>query len=89
MLDGFPVIAHIRGAASNQAHAIKGKTRMNLGNIMTQSITFWPSEVKASEIAEANGGAAEGFTVAPAKGRPGKFVIEVRDTDDNYFLGYL
>jgi hypothetical protein len=57
--------------------------------ITHQTITFFPTEAAAIKIAEANGGVVEGFVVAPAKGRPGKFVIQVLDTDDGKFLGYL
>ncbi len=40
-------------------------------------------------MAEANGGAADGFVVAPAKGRDGKFVVQVLDTDDGKLMGHL
>lgn len=59
------------------------------GTIMVQTITFFATEAKAVELAEANGGEADGFVAAPAKGRDGKFAVEVRDTDDGLFLGYL
>jgi hypothetical protein len=59
------------------------------GTIMVQSIVFFASEAKAIEMAELNGGAAEGFAAVEAKGRPGKYVVEVRDTDDGLLLGYL
>ena len=60
-----------------------------LGTIMVQSITFFASERAAVEMAERNGGKAEGFIAAPAKGRPGKFVVQVLDTDDGLLLGHL
>ena len=55
----------------------------------SQSITFFSTAEAAEAMAEANGGAAEGFVAAPAKGRPGKFVVQVLDTDDGFLLGYL
>lgn len=54
-----------------------------------ESITFFRTEAKAIEIAEANGGAIEGFIVVPAIGRDGKWVIQVVDPDDSLLLGYL
>ena len=57
---------------------------------ITQSITFFRSEDAARALA-AKGDMIEedGFFIAPAKGRPGSFVIEVRDTDDGLLLGYV
>jgi hypothetical protein len=57
--------------------------------ITAQTITFFPNEAAATKIAEANGGEAEGFVVAAAKGREGKFVVRVIDTDDGLVLGHL
>ena len=62
---------------------------MNFATITTQSITFFPSFESAKKVAHANGGADEGFVVAPAQGRPGKFVVQVIDTDDGLILGTL
>ena len=60
------------------------------GTILShQTITFFPAETAAKVIAEANGGEAEGFVVTAAKGRPGKFVIQVIDTDDGTPMGHL
>jgi hypothetical protein len=59
------------------------------GTIINQSITFFRSEDRARDLAERNGGEAEGFRTAPAKGRDGWFVIEVFDTDDGLLLGHL
>ena len=51
-------------------------------------ITFFKTDAAAlavkGEMTE-----AEGFFVVPAPGRPGMFVIEVRDTDDGLLFGYL
>ena len=55
----------------------------------TDSIVFFATEVAALAMAARNGGNDEGFVAAPAKGRPGNFVVEVRDTEDNFLLGYL
>jgi len=55
----------------------------------SQTITFWNTEIGAIDMAHRNGGEAEGFRAAPAKGRPGKFVVEVFDIDDGLLLGYL
>lgn len=63
-------------------------THMRCGMTMF-SITFFPSEAAAVWMAEANGGKDEGFVVAPAKGRDGKFVVQVLDTDDGLLLGHL
>lgn len=60
-----------------------------LGTIIVNRITFYPSEEAARKIADANGGETEGYRVAPATGRAGKYVIEVLDTEDNFKLGYL
>lgn len=59
------------------------------GTIMVQSIIFFPNEKAATDMAHVNGGEREGFRAAPAKGRPGKYVVEVIDTDDGLLLGYL
>jgi hypothetical protein len=60
------------------------------GTIMTQTITFFPSHAAASAMANANGGMVEGFVVVPALGKPGKWVIQVWDTDEpGLLLGYL
>lgn len=72
-----------------QSRPEMGKTQNMLGTIIVNSITFFRSEAKAIEIAEANGGKAEGFIVDAAKGREGFFTIEVVDTDDGLHLGYL
>lgn len=64
--------------------AISGAT------ITVQTITFFPTEAAAQHIADMNGGADEGFIVARAAGRPGKFVIVVSDPDDDgLILGHL
>lgn len=57
---------------------------------IAKSITFFKTEAAARALA-AKGEMTEedGFFVAPAVGRPGNFVIEVRDTDDGLLLGYL
>ena len=57
---------------------------------ITQSITFFRSEEAARALA-AKGEMIEedGFFVSPAKGCPGSFVIEVRDTDDGLLLGHV
>jgi hypothetical protein len=63
-----------------------------LGTIMMNtSITFYSTQAAAQDMADRNGGADEGYLVAPAKGRTGKFVIEVYDDEagDHFFLGYL
>lgn len=60
-----------------------------LGTIMVQTITFFSSVTAAKALAEANGGEADGFVVVPAKGRDGKFVVQVVDTDDGLLLGHL
>ena len=62
---------------------------MAFGTICTQSITFFASIESATKMAEVNGGAADGFVVAPAVGRPGKFVVKVLDTEDGFHLGHL
>ena len=54
-----------------------------------QTITFFASEAAATKMADANGGKDEGFVVAHAKGRPGKFVVQVVDTDDGMLLGHI
>ena len=55
-----------------------------------QCTVFFRSKAAAEKIAEANGGATEGFTVVEAKGRPDFYLIAVHDVDDDYwFLGYL
>jgi hypothetical protein len=54
-----------------------------------QTITFFPTEKAAAKLAEANGGESEGFVVASAKGRAGKFVVQIIDTDDGLLLGHL
>lgn len=54
-----------------------------------QTITFFPSEAAAVKMAEANGGEDEGFVVVPAKGRDGKFVVQIIDTDDGLLLGHI
>ncbi len=55
-----------------------------------KSITFFKSEAAAKAIVtKGDMTEADGFFVAPAKARPGIFVIEVRDTDDGFLLGYL
>jgi hypothetical protein len=59
------------------------------GTIMVQTITFFPTEAKAAAMAQLNGGEVEGFKVAPAKGRDGKYVVQVLDTDDGLLLGHL
>ena len=60
------------------------------GFAITQSITFFRSEEAARALAtKGEMTEEEGFFVAPAKGRPGSFVIEVRDTDDGILLGYV
>lgn len=61
-----------------------------LGTIIARSITFFPSEAAAIALAaKGEMTAADGFFVAPAKGRPGKYVIEVRDPDDGLLIGYV
>ena len=61
-----------------------------LGTILTKSITFFSTEAAAVAVcAKGSMTEADGFFVVPAEGRPGKFVIEVRDTDDGLLLGYL
>ena len=57
--------------------------------ITTQSITFFASEAAAAALAAANGGEENGFFVVAAVGRPGKFTIAVRDTDDGFHLGFI
>ncbi len=59
------------------------------GTILTKSITFFATEAAAAKIAEANGGAVEGYTVEAAKAKPGKFVIAVSDPEDTSFVFYL
>lgn len=59
------------------------------GTIMVRTITFFPTEAAAKTMAEANGGEADGFVAAPAKGREGKFVVQVVDTEDGLLLGHL
>jgi hypothetical protein len=66
-----------------------GDTDMAFATISAQSITFFPSFASAVKMAEANGGEANGFVVAPAVGRDGKFVVKVLDTDDGFMLGHL
>ena len=59
-------------------------------NIMNDKfITFFSTEAAAKEMAETNGGAGDGFRAVAAKGRPGKFVVEVFDVDDGYLLGTM
>lgn len=57
--------------------------------IAVKSITFFPSKAAADALA-AKGDMTEdeGFYVTEARGRPGKFVIEVRD-EDGSLLGYV
>jgi len=62
---------------------------MAFGTIMVQTITFFPAEAAATKMAEANGGKEDGFVVAAAKGREGKFVVQVVDTDDGSLIGHL
>jgi hypothetical protein len=53
-------------------------------------ITFFKTEAAALAImAKGEMTAEDGVFVVPAKGRPGYFVIEVRDTDDGTVLGNL
>lgn len=55
-----------------------------------KSITFFKTEAAAIALAvKGEMTEADGYFIAPAKGRPDKFVIEVRDTDGGMLLGYL
>jgi hypothetical protein len=55
-----------------------------------KTITFFKTEAAAITLAvKGEMTEDEGFFIVPAIGRPGCFVIEVRDTDDNMLLGYL
>ena len=68
----------------------RGPTQMTRHSIAADiTITFFASLAAAEKLAEANGGAAEGFVVAAAVGRPGRFVVQVVDTDDGALLGHL
>ena len=58
-----------------------------------QSITFFPSREDAQSLAtRGEMTEAEGFYVAPARGRMGArgfWVIEVRDQEDGLLLGFV
>lgn len=55
-----------------------------------KTITFFNTEAAAVALAaKGEMTEADGFFVVPSIGRPGKFVIEVRDTDDGLVLGTL
>jgi hypothetical protein len=60
------------------------------GTIMVPTITFFPTHPAASAIANANGGMVEGFVVVQALGKPGKWVVQVWDTEEpGLLLGHL
>jgi hypothetical protein len=58
------------------------------GTIINKSITFFPTEAAALKIAEANGGAAEGYTIEEAKAKAGKLVVKVVD-EEGVFVFFL
>lgn len=56
----------------------------------SSTITFFKNKAAADAmVAKGEMTEEEGFFVAEAVGRPGWYVIEVRDTDDGLRLGYL